>query len=69
MLMRSRVEREYTPLYDSERGLGTTIYSPLASGVLTGKYNDGVPEGSRFTVKQCACACVGAARGTREGLL
>ena len=35
------------PLF-TERGLGTTIWSPLASGLLTGKYNDGIPEGSRF---------------------
>ena len=34
------------------RKLGTTIYSPLASGVLTGKYNDEVPKDSRFTVEQ-----------------
>ena len=46
---RARVEKEYAPLY-GEFGLGTTIWSPLASGVLTGKYNDGIPEGSRFTV-------------------
>lgn len=46
MLCRERVEVEYAPLY--EKGLGTTIWSPLASGVLTGKYKDGVPEGSRL---------------------
>ncbi len=50
MLYRDRVEAEYAPLY-KEIGLGTTIWSPLASGVLTGKYNDGVPEGSRFSLK------------------
>lgn len=44
---RSRVEREYAPLYQSP-GLGTTIWSPLASGLLTGKYNQGVPKDSRF---------------------
>jgi len=49
MLHRDRVEREYAPLYE-DIGLGTTIWSPLASGLLTGKYNDGVPEGSRTTV-------------------
>ena len=32
-------------------GLGTTIWSPLASGLLTGKYNDGVPKGSRFALE------------------
>lgn len=42
---RDKVEAEYLPLY--ERGLGTTIWSPLASGLLTGKYNDGVPQDSR----------------------
>ncbi len=43
---RDRVEREYAPLYE-RLGLGTTIWSPLASGLLTGKYNDGVPPDSR----------------------
>ncbi|MEE8441958.1 MAG: aldo/keto reductase [Spirochaetia bacterium] len=47
MLHRKRVEKEYAQLY-SEIGLGTTIWSPLASGLLTGKYNDGVPEDSRL---------------------
>ena len=37
MVKRQRVETEYAPLYDSN-GLGTTIFSPLASGILTGKY-------------------------------
>ena len=50
LLHRERVEVEYAPLYD-EYGMGTTIWSPLASGVLTGKYNDGVPEGSRLDQK------------------
>ena len=44
---RERVEVEYAPLY-RELGIGTTIWSPLASGLLTGKYNDGIPAGSRF---------------------
>jgi voltage-dependent potassium channel beta subunit len=48
LLHRDRVEVEYAPLY-TDLGLGTTIWSPLASGLLTGKYNDGVPEGSRVT--------------------
>jgi voltage-dependent potassium channel beta subunit len=47
MFHRDRVEREYHRLY-AEVGLGTTIWSPLASGILTGKYRDGVPGGSRF---------------------
>ncbi len=49
MLHRERVEKEYASLYD-QIGLGTTIWSPLSSGLLTGKYNDGIPEGSRTTV-------------------
>lgn len=44
---RERHEVEYKPLYQQFQ-YGTTIWSPLASGLLTGKYNDGVPEGSRF---------------------
>ena len=44
---RTRVEREYAPLYNTP-GLGTTVWSPLASGLLTGKYNDGIPEDSRL---------------------
>ena len=49
MLHRDRFEKEYAPLY-RDLGLGTTIWSPLASGLLTGKYNDGIPKGSRTTV-------------------
>jgi voltage-dependent potassium channel beta subunit len=51
MLERDRVEVEYERLY-SDLGLGTTIWSPLASGVLTGKYNDGIPEGSRLALPE-----------------
>src|SRR5690606_22384774 len=47
LLHRDRVELEYAPLY-AEHGLAITTWSPLASGLLTGKYNDGVPEGSRL---------------------
>jgi voltage-dependent potassium channel beta subunit len=47
---RERVENEYARLYD-DLGLGTTIWSPLASGLLTGKYNDGIPKDSRATLK------------------
>ncbi len=50
MLWRDRFEREYAPLY-RDLGYGTTIWSPLASGVLTGKYNDGIPEGSRASLQ------------------
>ena len=44
---RERVEVEYASLY-RELGIGTTIWSPLSSGLLTGKYNDGIPQGSRM---------------------
>jgi len=47
LLHRERVEVEYASLY-ADFGMGTTIWSPLASGLLTGKYNDGVPAGSRL---------------------
>ncbi len=50
LFSRDRVEREYAPLY-SEIGLGTTIWSPLASGLLSGKYNQGIPENSRVSLK------------------
>ena len=46
LFWRDRVEQEYARLYD-DIGLGTTIWSPLASGLLTGKYLDGVPDDSR----------------------
>ncbi len=48
LLHRERVEVEYAPLYEAY-GMGTTIWSPLSSGLLSGKYNDGIPEGSRLT--------------------
>jgi voltage-dependent potassium channel beta subunit len=50
MFHRERVEVEYARLYD-EIGLGTTIWSPLASGILTGKYNDGIPDGTRLSLE------------------
>jgi aryl-alcohol dehydrogenase-like predicted oxidoreductase len=50
MFHRYRFEVEYGRLYDTI-GLGTTIWSPLASGLLTGKYNDGIPEDSRMNLK------------------
>ncbi|MGB9672796.1 MAG: potassium channel beta subunit family protein, partial [Anaerolineales bacterium] len=49
MFHRHRVEVEYAPLYRAF-GLGTTIWSPLASGLLTGKYNEGIPEGTRISL-------------------
>jgi voltage-dependent potassium channel beta subunit len=53
MLNRDRVEREYHRLY-REIGLGTTTWSPLASGVLTGKYSHGVPQDSRMALPEYA---------------
>ncbi len=50
MLVRERFEKEFAPLY-KELGYGTTIWSPLASGILTGKYNDGIPNDSRMALK------------------
>jgi len=44
---RSKMENEYLMVFKTV-GLGTTIWSPLASGLLTGKYNNGIPEGSRL---------------------
>lgn len=50
MFHRQRFEVEYAPLY-RELGYGTTIWSPLASGLLSGKYNDGIPPDSRAALK------------------
>jgi voltage-dependent potassium channel beta subunit len=50
---RQRVEQEYAPLYD-DIGLGLTTWSPLASGLLTGKYRQGVPAGSRGALETYA---------------
>lgn len=47
MLSRERVEKEYLPIYE-KYGMGLTTFSPLASGILTGKYNSGIPENSRL---------------------
>ena len=47
---RQRVEQEYARLYE-DIGLGLTTWSPLASGLLTGKYRNGIPEGSRGAVQ------------------
>ena len=47
---RYKVEKEFLPIYDFV-GLGTTIWSPLASGLLTGKYNNGIPENSRLALQ------------------
>lgn len=53
MFHRDRVEKEYANLY-RDIGLGTTIWSPLASGLLTGKYNNGIPKGSRLDLEKYA---------------
>lgn len=47
MFEREKVEKEFAPLY-GKYGMGTTIWSPLCYGVLTGKYNKGIPQGSRL---------------------
>ncbi|WP_320824391.1 aldo/keto reductase [Reinekea sp.] len=49
LLHREKVEAEFRPLYENY-GMGTTIWSPLASGLLTGKYNDGIPDNSRLAL-------------------
>jgi len=49
LFVRERVEKEYAPLYRNY-GMGTTIWSPLASGLLTGKYNRGIPKDARMNL-------------------
>lgn len=49
MLVRDKVEAEFHRLYETI-GLGTTIWSPLASGILTGKYSGGIPDDSRLAL-------------------
>ncbi len=46
---REKIEKDYVEVFKNV-GLGTTIWSPLASGLLTGKYNDGIPEGTRLAI-------------------
>lgn len=50
MFHREKMENEYLQVFRNV-GLGTTIWSPLAAGVLTGKYNEGIPDGSRLAIK------------------
>lgn len=50
MLKRDRLEKEYLPIFE-KFGMGTTTWSPLAQGLLTGKYNDSIPSGTRFEKK------------------
>jgi voltage-dependent potassium channel beta subunit len=47
---RNKIENDYLEVYKNV-GLGTTIWSPLAAGLLTGKYNNGIPEGSRLGIE------------------
>lgn len=47
---REKMENEFLKIF-RDIGLGTTIWSPLASGLLTGKYNEGIPEGSRISIE------------------
>merc|ERR1712113_184076 len=47
LLTREKVEKEFAYLYENY-GLGLTIFSPLKTGILTGKYNDGIPDDSRY---------------------
>lgn len=51
MFHRDKFEQEFHPLYQAPYNMGTTIWSPLASGLLTGKYNDSIPDGSRLTTQ------------------
>jgi voltage-dependent potassium channel beta subunit len=50
LLERNKMEKEFLQIFKTV-GMGTTIWSPLASGLLSGKYNDGIPEGSRFGIE------------------
>ncbi len=49
LFTRRKVEKEFSRLYAGV-GLGLTIFSPLAAGILTGKYNDGIPKDSRLAL-------------------
>lgn len=50
LLERNKMENEFLPIFNTV-GMGTTIWSPLASGLLTGKYNNGIPEGARLSLE------------------
>ncbi len=50
MFERFKLEQDYLPVFQNV-GMGTTIWSPLAAGFLTGKYNNGIPEGSRLAIE------------------
>jgi len=61
LLARDKVEREFSLLYEYH-GLGLTIFSPLKTGILTGKYNDTIPEDSRYGTAKDAFSAAQAAR-------
>ncbi len=64
---RQRFEQEYHPLYAQPYNLGTTIWSPLLSGILTGKYNDGIPAGSRLATPGYEFLAAGLERRRKQG--
>ncbi|KAL6771520.1 hypothetical protein ACKKBG_A26695 [Auxenochlorella protothecoides x Auxenochlorella symbiontica] len=65
IFQRHKVERDFAPVYE-KHGLGLTVWSPLASGILTGKYSGGnVPEGSRLSVEKFAWLRKGIMEGKR----
>lgn len=65
IFQRLKVERDFVPVYE-KHGLGLTVWSPLASGILTGKYSGGnVPEGSRLSVEKFAWLRKGIMEGKR----
>jgi voltage-dependent potassium channel beta subunit len=66
LFTRENIEKEYLPIYESF-GLGTTIWSPLASGLLTGKYNNGIPEGSRLSQKEGYATLIAKQYASPEG--
>ncbi|KAJ1547841.1 hypothetical protein HK405_004810 [Cladochytrium tenue] len=67
MFHRERFEKEYANLYE-KHGLGTTIWSPLASGILTGKYNNAtIPEGSRLALDNPIANRIREGLSTTEG--
>ena len=64
---RDRFEKEYQPLYSAPYNIGTTIWSPLASGLLTGKYNTDIPAGSRASDESYAWLQGTVQRWRKEG--
>ena len=66
---RQRFEQEYHPLYAQPYNLGTTIWSPLLSGILTGKYNDGIPAGSRLATPGYEFLAAGLEQRRQQGVI